>query len=357
MSSVTEVYEAFDAITYSKGASVLTMMHALIGEENFKRAVTQYLKKFSYENAKASDLWGVFDEAVKDVKGPDGNPMKTTEFAYQWTTQMGYPVVTVEAFNATSLKVTQNRYKPNKDALEPEKYRHPKYGFKWDIPLWYQEGENKEIKQTWLSRDKPLYLHVSTSDASIVVNADRHGFYRQNYDVNAWRKIIRQLKDNHEVYSPRTRNAIISDAFAAALLDGGLKYEAVFELLEYAKNEEEYLPWDEIISGFYSILEFFGNEPESKWAKKAVIDAYCRLGSKDCIGKYKELFVKEVMEKCKDGEEASKCVSVAAPLRSRVYCYGVKEGGDEAFDKVIWYIHWRNMEVILSFLAAGVATT
>ncbi|KAK6019158.1 peptidase family M1 [Ostertagia ostertagi] len=204
----SEVYEAFDAITYSKGASVLTMLQALIGEENFKRAVTQYLNKFSFDNAKASDLWGVFDEVVKDVKGPDGNPMKTTEFAYQWTTQMGYPIVTVETFNATSLKVSQNRYKTNKDAQEPEKYRHPKYGFKWDVPLWYQEGESNEIKQTWLTRGEPLYLHVSSSDDSIVVNADRHGFYRQNYDANGWRKIIRQLKENHEDLTVKERNAI-----------------------------------------------------------------------------------------------------------------------------------------------------
>ncbi|VDO93484.1 unnamed protein product [Haemonchus placei] len=67
-------------------------------------------------------------------------------------------------------------------------------------------------------------------------------------------------------YSARTRNAIISDAFAAALIDE-LEYETVFKLLEYAKNEKEYLPWTETISGFYAILDFFGNEPESTSAK------------------------------------------------------------------------------------------
>ncbi|KAK6049531.1 hypothetical protein COOONC_12964 [Cooperia oncophora] len=192
--------------------------------------------------------------------------MKITEFAYQWTTQMGYPMVTVEAFNATSLKVTQIRYKANKDAQEQEKYRHPKYGFKWDVPLWYQDGYNKEIKRTWLTREEPLYLHVNNDDESVVVNADRYGFYRQNYDVNGWRKIIRQFKENHEVYSSRTRSGIISDAFAAAMVDD-LEYETVFDLLEYAKKEEEYLPWEEIMSGFDTILEYFGNEPESKSAK------------------------------------------------------------------------------------------
>ncbi|PIO76329.1 peptidase family M1 [Teladorsagia circumcincta] len=203
---VPEVAEAFDDVTYRKGASVLTMLQALIGEDNFKKAIT-----------------------------------------------MGYPLVTVERFNAKTFKVSQSRYKINKDALELEKYRHPKYGFKWDIPLWYQEGENKEVKQTWLTRNGPLYLHVNSTDAPVVVNAERHGFYRQNYDADGWRKIIKQLKENHkgksmngflfdirasvQAYSSRTRNAIISDAFAVALIDR-LEYEILFDLLEYAKEEE-----------------------------------------------------------------------------------------------------------------------
>nr|CDJ83822.1 Peptidase M1 domain containing protein [Haemonchus contortus] len=382
-----EIVEAFDRITYDKGASVLKMLQAVIGKKNFMQAVTQYLKKFSYSNAQASDLWDVFDEVIKDVKGPDGNLMKTADFASQWTSQLGFPLVTVKAFNATSLQITQTRYKTNKDALEPEKYRNPKYGFKWDVPLWYQEGDNKDIKLAWLRREKPLYLHVSNPDTSIVVNAERHGFYRQNYDANGWQKIIKQLKKNHKAYSARTRNAIIGDAFAAALIDE-LQYETVFELLEYAKDEEEYLPWTEILSGFYAILDFFGNEPESISAKAfmknilkpmykktsmkyiadnyendslffevnlqtSIIDAYCFLGARECIKNYADLFDKEVMKKCKDGDKASKCVSIAAPLRAKAYCYGVKEGGEVAFDRVmkLWYA--ENVQVEKDVLLKG----
>ncbi|KAK6023333.1 peptidase family M1 [Ostertagia ostertagi] len=123
-----EVSEAFDDITYSKGASVLTMLSATVGEDNFKKAITHYLKKFSYGNARAKDLWQAFDETVTDVTGPKGGPIKITEFAPQWTTQMGFPMVTVKALNDTTVKITQERYKANKNAVEPEKYRHPKYG-------------------------------------------------------------------------------------------------------------------------------------------------------------------------------------------------------------------------------------
>uniref|UniRef100_A0A7I5ED30 Aminopeptidase n=1 Tax=Haemonchus contortus TaxID=6289 RepID=A0A7I5ED30_HAECO len=360
-----EVEEAFDDISYAKGASIITMLRALIGEDKHKHAVTQYLKKFSYSNAQASDLWEVFDEVVTDIRGPDGKPMKTTAFADQWTTQT------------------------NKDAKEPEKYRHPKYGFKWDIPLWYQEGDNKEVKQTWIRREEPLYLHVNDLSKPFVVNADRHGFYRQNYDADGWRKIIKQLRDNHKVFSPRTRNAIISDAFALASVNA-IEYETVFELLKYAVNEEEFIPWTEAISGIFAVLKFFGNEPESKPAEaymmkilepmykksdlgyiaakykddqlfskinlqKDIIDAYCALGSKDCMKKYKDIFDREVMNKCNDGDEATKCVSVAAPLRSSTYCNGVKAGGTYAFEKVkaLYYEETVQLEKDMLLRALG----
>ncbi|KAK5970416.1 Aminopeptidase N [Trichostrongylus colubriformis] len=364
----TEVSEAFDPITYKKGASVIKMLQAVVGEANFKKAINHYLTKFAYGNAEAKDLWQAFDETVKGVKGPGGGPLKVSEFAPQWTTQMGFPLITVETFNSTALKVTQKRFKLNKKALELKKYRNPKYGFKWDVPLWYQEG--KEVKKTWLTRDKPLYLHISDPKTSVVVNADRYAFCRQNYDADGWNKIIKQLHGNHEVYSPRTRNAILSDAFAAASI-GELDYVTVYRILGYSKKEKEYLPWSAIIDGIKNVVRYFGNEPESQSAKaymrkilkpiydhssieyltknykngklffennlqQAVIDEYCKLGSEDCMGKLKKLFDQEVMKKCKDGQGATDCVSIAAPIRKSVYCYGVKKGGQEAFEKVVW---------------------
>nr|CAB57357.1 microsomal aminopeptidase [Haemonchus contortus] len=363
-----DVSEAFDDITYRKGASVLQVLLNLVGDENFKQSVSRYLKKFSYDNAAAEDLWAAFDETVQGITGPNGGPLKMSEFAPQWTTQMGFPVLTVESINATTLKVTQKRYRQNKDAKEPEKYRHPTYGFKWDVPLWYQEDE-QQVKRTWLKREEPLYFHVSNSDSSVVVNAERRAFCRSNYDANGWRNIMRRLKQNHKVYGPRTRNALISDAFAAAAVEE-MDYETVFEMLKYTVKEEDYLPWKEAISGFKTILDFFGSEPESQWASEymrklmkpiydkssikfieenykkdslffknnlqiAVIDTYCGLGGKECLEEMKKLFDEEVMKKCRPGQQATDCVKVTAPLRKTVYCYGVQEGGDEAFDKVM----------------------
>ncbi|KHJ82464.1 hypothetical protein OESDEN_17842 [Oesophagostomum dentatum] len=70
--------------------------------------------------------------------------------------------------------------------------------------------------------------------------------------------------------------------------------------------------------------------------EQSVIDAYCALGDRDCIANYKALFDEKVVKNCKDKDaKPSECSTVAAPLRAKTYCYGVKEGGDEAFQKVL----------------------
>ncbi|KIH61176.1 hypothetical protein ANCDUO_08560 [Ancylostoma duodenale] len=64
---------------------------------------------------------------------------------------MGFPIVTVTSFNDTHVKLTQERYKKNTKAKDPEKYSKPKYGFKWEVPIWYQEGKGK-VELAWLKR-------------------------------------------------------------------------------------------------------------------------------------------------------------------------------------------------------------
>ncbi|VDM76353.1 unnamed protein product [Strongylus vulgaris] len=69
--------------------------------------------------------------------------------------------------------------------------------------------------------------------------------------------------------------------------------------------------------------------------EQRVIEAYCSLGSEDCINKYKKLFDEEVVAKCQGtNAKASQCVTLAAPLRAKTYCYGVSEGGKAAYTKL-----------------------
>ncbi len=54
--------QLFDAHTYEKGALVLRMVHGLLGEETWWRAVRQYLARFAGRTVTTADFQGLFDE-------------------------------------------------------------------------------------------------------------------------------------------------------------------------------------------------------------------------------------------------------------------------------------------------------
>jgi aminopeptidase N len=57
------VNEIFDTISYAKGASLIRMLNAAIGEVAFRKGLQSYLKKFSFQNTLSADLWTAFSEA------------------------------------------------------------------------------------------------------------------------------------------------------------------------------------------------------------------------------------------------------------------------------------------------------
>src|SRR5207248_186368 len=63
VSTTNETSEAFDRITYAKGAAVLAMIEHWIGEASFQRGVRAYITANAWKNATANDLLGALDAA------------------------------------------------------------------------------------------------------------------------------------------------------------------------------------------------------------------------------------------------------------------------------------------------------
>ena len=82
----SEVDEIFDAISYSKGASVIRMLHDYIGDEDYRKGMNAYLTQHKYSNTFTEDLW----EALGTASGKPVHDIMST-----WTKQMGFPVLKV----------------------------------------------------------------------------------------------------------------------------------------------------------------------------------------------------------------------------------------------------------------------
>jgi aminopeptidase N len=68
--STANAFDNIDAITYSKGASVLAQLRHLLGEDVFRKGVHDYLVKYQFRNARLDDFIGSLGKAAhRDLSG------------------------------------------------------------------------------------------------------------------------------------------------------------------------------------------------------------------------------------------------------------------------------------------------
>ena len=86
----------FDGITYGKGASVLKQLPFYLGEENFRQGVSNYLKKFAYQNTDLDDFMGELGSAA----GID-----MTQWTQDWLYSAGLNSIKVD-YECSNSKIT-----------------------------------------------------------------------------------------------------------------------------------------------------------------------------------------------------------------------------------------------------------
>ena len=84
---VEQANQAFDAITYSKGAAVIGMLERYVGADAWRDGVRRYIKANAYGNTVSDDLW-------REIEAAAGQPILA--IAHDFTLQPGVPLVRVE---------------------------------------------------------------------------------------------------------------------------------------------------------------------------------------------------------------------------------------------------------------------
>ncbi|GGP20292.1 leucyl aminopeptidase [Thermocladium modestius] len=207
-----EIEQIFDEISYGKGASVLRMMEAFLGEGDFRNGLRKYLKAHEYSNAAAEDLWKSLEEA-------SGKPV--VKIMEAWITKAGYPVISA-SLGSDGIKLKQARFKLAGDEEG-----------KWPVPLTYYLNGDKQAQL--MEGD----LTIGGSISSFKLNIDQTGFYRARYwDWDAALKASKTAID---------RWGIVSDIYAN-LLQGSVKLKDYLSFITKFHEEEDYLPAWEVSS-------------------------------------------------------------------------------------------------------------
>ena len=212
-----EIEELFDEISYGKGASILRMIEAYIGSENFKKGVAQYLQKFRYSNASGHDLWSSLQEA----SGTDvGRIMQG------WISQEGFPVIKATLVDGR-LSLEQERFLLTGGTSKQT----------WPIPVTINiDGKTQSL----LLDKKKAEVNLPTTPRSLKLNVDQTGFYVVQYNGKELLDLVWKSG-----LSPLDRWGLISDA-KAFLLSGRTFFKEYIKLVEKYQNEEEYLPAVEV---------------------------------------------------------------------------------------------------------------
>ena len=167
-----EALQRFDAISYQKGATVLRMIEAYLGEEIFQKGVRLYLQRFRESNATAADFW----RALDDASGQD-----VGRIANVWINEPGHPIVELRLVGKDRIGLRQRRFFLDPD-VAPSSQR-------WPVPLVLRTATGV---QRVLLTDEEGEFPVADG-AWVHPNAGAMGFYRFALDEPLRARILTNL--------------------------------------------------------------------------------------------------------------------------------------------------------------------
>ncbi len=192
-----DISNAFDSITYRKGASVLHMFEQSIGAETFRRGVQRYLKQHAHGNATTAN----FLSAVSSELGRDIAPAFST-----FLDQPGVPMVSVELVcnhRRGTVKLRQQRYVP---AGSPGVEGNPT----WKIPVCVRHDQGRACTLLESSEGE---IALATCPSWLAPNEGAAGYYRTNL---APRLLGKLLADGGKKLTAPERLGAIGDVNALA---------------------------------------------------------------------------------------------------------------------------------------------
>ncbi|XP_070493928.1 aminopeptidase N isoform X2 [Chironomus tepperi] len=342
----SDIRRVFDPISYSKGALIINMMRGFLGEDTFRLGLQNYLKKFEYGNAIQDDLWEAMTINARKQKVLEDN-YSVKEIMDSWTVDSaGFPVVTVSR-NDTDIILTQQRY------YLP--YINDSDTTKWFIPISYASSRRpvgSEIPEHWMSNkhDQLVIENIVGENEWFLVNVNRTGYYRVNYDKLSWKNLIQ----NSMKFSDITRAQLIDDSFALARANlTGYDIPITFGLI-LRTAPYEYLPFWAFANGLEYVTNMIKRETAFENYRRVIryilrtvydeigfeeqpgdsdidllhrariVNLACEFGIDRCTVAAQLKFREWIADKANN--------KIPPNLKSTIYCITLREGGEQEWN-------------------------
>jgi alanyl aminopeptidase len=170
-----DISNAFDGITYQKGAAVIGMFESWMGREEFRKGVQAYLNRYAFHNATSGEfLDSLASSTKKDITGPFST----------FLNQAGVPVVAATldcARKPAVLHLEQSRALPLGSKGSAAQV--------WKIPVCVRyegSGTAPECTLVTEARQDVALPHARGCPAWVDANADAQGYYLVDYRGGLW---------------------------------------------------------------------------------------------------------------------------------------------------------------------------
>jgi alanyl aminopeptidase len=173
-----DIFNAFDGLTYRKGAGVIGMFEQWVGVETFRKGVRSYLESHRYGNGSTFDfLQSISKAAGRDVEAP----------FLTFLNQPGVPIVdaTLECKPGhAAIHVHQERYRPLGSHIDPV--------HTWQIPFCFRYGTgatDHEACALVTGSEQTIPLTDTACPDWLLPNRGGAGYYRFSLPADAARKL------------------------------------------------------------------------------------------------------------------------------------------------------------------------
>ncbi|MFL6765836.1 MAG: M1 family metallopeptidase [Sphingomicrobium sp.] len=196
--TVEQANQAFDAIAYSKGESVIAMLEDFAGPDVWRDGIRRYIAAHAYQNSRTTDLW-----AAEEAAGAHGLSVIAKDF----TTQPGIPLMTVgpaQCVNgSTVVTLTQGQF----SADRPQQVAAS--SLSWHVPIEATAG-NSIVKVVTSGQSVQLTV---PGCGPLMLNPGQHGYYRTLYAPQQAAALAAQLPR----VAPVDQFGLISDSMTLSL--------------------------------------------------------------------------------------------------------------------------------------------
>ena len=245
-----EVSQLFDAISYSKGASIIRMLEQFLGPEQFRKGLHRYLSAHTYGNARTRDLW-------QAMEAESGQPV--TSIMDSWVSQTGYPVIQADIrreAGGVEAHLSQRRFVYTGTSQDPTV---------WRVPVRVASSVGSQVDGMLLEHREgvlPVEQELVEGDGGdwLKLNPGQTGFYRVQYAEEESARFIPAIESLE--LQPADRLGLQGDTYALARA-GLLPATQFLKMAEAYKNEQEYGVWADLVGNLRQLGHLLSQESYS----------------------------------------------------------------------------------------------